>query len=302
MTRFTPLWVQDGEYAASVDRRLLQALWPAGATNGMAVSPQPGTTIVNVAPGGAAVPTANETGTVLCVSDGVEQRELPDAGPTGTDRYDTVTVLPQAAGIGQVGGPDFIISHIVGDPGSPPVPPLVPIGQLGLANVYRQGGTVAIVPADIRDIRPGNLSIPPPAPPVPVHGFQVNRSAIQSLPHAADTVILFNSVVLDTDNTYNPGNGLYTFPAPGWWELSVSSGYTGTNAAGVRLCTMAGGPFGATNSASPAIDGFGRISFSLLGYVTGAPTVHIRLYQTSGVALQSGTTNGMQFSGKWLGP
>jgi hypothetical protein len=168
VTRFLPLWTAEGNYAASVDRRLLQAIWPNEASYGLAVSAQPGFNQVNIAPGACAVPTQNNTGTVLCVSDAAEALELQAAPNAGTDRIDLVIAFPRSPDIGVAGATDFVFTYVNG-PGAPsnPAPPAVPPGTVGLARVYRRGGTVNVVAEDITDVRPyglavGDLGRPPP--------------------------------------------------------------------------------------------------------------------------------------------
>ena len=154
MTRFAPLWDQDAEYSASVDRRLLAALWPEVGVSGGVVSAQGGGMIINVAPVAAAIPAPNGTGTVLCVSDAVEQLLLDNAGGGGQHRYDTLVVEPHGADIGGSGEAEWIIRVLSSASGASPTPPAVPAGCAGLAQVYIAGGSVTINPTNITDLRP----------------------------------------------------------------------------------------------------------------------------------------------------
>ena len=88
MTRYTPLWEQAGSYAAGIDRRLLSALWPAAATTGLAVTATSGM-VLAIAPGTAAVPSSNNTGSLLCVSDAIENVTLTAAPAAGNSRIDS---------------------------------------------------------------------------------------------------------------------------------------------------------------------------------------------------------------------
>jgi len=167
MTRYTPLWEQAGSYAAGIDRRLLSALWPAAATTGLAVTATSGM-VLAIAPGTAAVPSSNNTGSLLCVSDAIENVTLTAAPAAGNSRIDIVYVQPRANDID--GGPnnDFIFAAVAGAAATgTPTPPTLPAGALALANVAVGGGVAAIVAANITDQRPGNLSLyfPPASAP-----------------------------------------------------------------------------------------------------------------------------------------
>jgi len=161
MTRHTPLWLQDGSYAATVDRRLISSLWPDGRTEGLAVSPQGGGMVINIGPGAAAIPAANGTGSVLCVSDAPEQLELAPPGVTGQDRIDVIVVDPRGDDIGNPGvQPDFLFQAISGPVGPAPTPPAIPDGTQPLARINVPGGSVTINANQITDLRPFDLSVP----------------------------------------------------------------------------------------------------------------------------------------------
>src|SRR2546430_166712 len=107
MTRYTPQWLQAGSYAASVDRRLLGALWPSPASTGCAVTVSAGMT-VNIAPGQAAVPSQNITGSTPCSSYAVEQVTLSSAPGAGTNRYDLIICRPRGNDLDGGANTDFI--------------------------------------------------------------------------------------------------------------------------------------------------------------------------------------------------
>ena len=158
MTRFTPQWLQAGSYAASIDRRLIGALWPTAATSGMAVTVSAAMTL-NIAAGQCAVPTANNTGSALCSSDAVEQVTLTAAPASGSNRIDLVCCQVRATDIDGGTDNDFIFSVVAGTVAASPVAPAVPNNAVALAQVYVTGGTAAIVAGNITDRRPGNLAI-----------------------------------------------------------------------------------------------------------------------------------------------
>lgn len=160
MTRYTPLWLQSGSYAGSVDRRLIGALWPSSASTGLAVAAAGAGMSLNVQPGSVAIPAANGTGSVLCASDALETVTLEPAPPSGTNRIDLI--ICQARGTDLDGGPnnDFVFTYAKGAEAASPVAPAVPANAAALAQVAVAGGAASIVAANITDRRPGALAIP----------------------------------------------------------------------------------------------------------------------------------------------
>jgi hypothetical protein len=152
MTRQTPLWLQQGTYAASVDRRLPGALWPAAAVLGCAVTVSSGMT-VNVAAGSVAVPASNNTGSLLCVSDAVEPVTLAAAPGSGSNRYDLV--ICQARGNDLDGGTnnDFLFTTVTGTAAATPSVPATPNYATVLAQIYVPGGSASVTAGNITDVR-----------------------------------------------------------------------------------------------------------------------------------------------------
>jgi len=166
MTRYTPLWEQQGQYAASQDRKLLAAIFagntpnnPGDYTGGMRVTVASGMT-VNIAPGQAVVHAASEyRGSILMVSDAVEQVTLAPAPPSGQSRIDGI--VAQARGNDLDGGSnnDFIMTVIQGTPAaSNPPYPTVPSQAALLAWVNVPGAAVNLVAGNIYEARLARLS------------------------------------------------------------------------------------------------------------------------------------------------
>jgi hypothetical protein len=162
MTRYTPLWLQAGSYAASLDRRLAGALWPAPAVSGCAVTAQGGNMSLNVAAGQVAVPSQNATGTTLCSSDAVEVVTLT-AAPGTNNRIDLVTCHPRGNDLDGGANNDFIFDYVTGAVAASPAAPPVPAGQVALAQVYVGQGVAAVTAGNITDVRPAGLAVAPPA-------------------------------------------------------------------------------------------------------------------------------------------
>jgi hypothetical protein len=158
MTRYTPQWIQAGTYPASLDRRLMGALWPSAAVSGMAVTAAAAMQ-VNVAPGQAAIPTSNGSGSVLCTSDAVESINLPAAPGSGTNRIDLVIIRPRGTDLDGGANNDFIVDYVSSPVVAAPVAPAAPAGTVGLAQVYVAGGSASITQPNITDVRPGPLNV-----------------------------------------------------------------------------------------------------------------------------------------------
>jgi hypothetical protein len=156
MTRYTPLWEQAGSYAASIDRRLIAAVWPPAAVTGCAVTAQAGTMLVNVAAGAVAVPSQNSTGSTLCVSDAVEQVAIGAA--SGQNRIDLVICRPRGTDLDGGTNNDFIFDTVAGVPAASPAPPATPAGTVLLAQILVPTGSVAVTQPNITDTRPALLN------------------------------------------------------------------------------------------------------------------------------------------------
>jgi len=158
MTRYTPLWEQAGSYAASVDRRLIANIWPAGACNGCALTAVASTMQINVAAGAVAVPSQNSTGSTLCVSDAVEIVTIAAAPGSGQNRIDLIICRPRANDLDGGQNNDFIFDTVTGVPAASPTVPATPPGTVLLGQVSVAGGSAAITQANIADLRPPRLT------------------------------------------------------------------------------------------------------------------------------------------------
>jgi len=217
MTRYTPLWLQSGSYAASVDRRLLGALWPAAASSGCQVTAGTGM-VVNVAPGQVAVATQNNTGTTLCPSDGTEQVTIPTAPGTGLNRIDLVICHPRGADLDGGANNDFIFDVVTGTPAATPVAPPVPGGTTALAQVYVGANVASIVAANITDRRPGGLNIAVPATPWPRENYSRGTGATSAPNPAFPTKTVSGRFSITTDTNGNATLAL----GPVWAEAGIS--------------------------------------------------------------------------------
>jgi hypothetical protein len=157
MARLTPLWEQAGTYPAASDRRLVSALWPAGGVTGFEATASGGMG-VSLAAGSGAVPSANATGSVLCVSDAAEAVVIGGAPPSGQNRIDVITLQPRGTDLDGGANNDWVFNVIAGAVAATPVAPAVPVGQLAVWRVYVGGGVAALVQSNLTDVRPFGLA------------------------------------------------------------------------------------------------------------------------------------------------
>jgi hypothetical protein len=158
MTRFTPLWVQPGRYPAALDRMMLRAIWPWTATDGFNLIGVSGNQ-VTIGPGTAAVPTANNSGTVLCVSTANET--IVHRGPPASGRvmYDTICIRPKAIDLDGSANAEWVFEKIEGPDANvgSGVNPVVPAGVCPLWRTRLLGGQASIDPTTMLDMRPKRL-------------------------------------------------------------------------------------------------------------------------------------------------
>jgi len=272
MSRMPPLWIQAGDYAASTDRALIGALYPAARCDGCAVSiAGTGDMGLSIQPGMVAVPTSNATGSTLCYSNGVETVVLDPAPAPGSDRIDLVVCSPTGADLGG-GADEFIFTKVTGTPGAPPVTPPLPAGMVCLAQVTVIGGSVTVDPARIFDTRPSTLAVPGPAAPPPPqtkYGYAIPYGATGS-PNPAHPVKTLS------------GRAQQTTDAAGRTTLSLTNNWTsaGVNPKPTVLVAFHG------MAQSPSL----QVTTDT-GYPwSGVDAVPLRLFSVTGAAWQ-GTFN-----------
>src|SRR5215469_5325493 len=174
MTRYTPLYMQEGTYPANLDRMLITDLtqgqtWLMQAGSFQVTQHAAGANMsVDVAPGhgvfpGNLVPTE---GSYHFWSDAVENPPIAASPPSGQSRIDLVVAQIQNDYIDGSGNNDFLITTVQGTPattGSQTAPALPP-NCMQLAQVLVGPLVNTIVNANITDVRPpllGQASFPP---------------------------------------------------------------------------------------------------------------------------------------------
>ena len=315
MTRYTPLWEQLGSYAASTDRHLISSIWPNAVTTGCAVTAPGGTMQLNVAPGAAAVPSQNNTGSTLCISDAVENVVIAAAPGSGLNRIDLVLMRPRGQDLDGGSNNDFIFdTSVTGVPAATPVAPSVPAGSLALAQVYVGANVVAITSGNITDARPHGLGPEVPlAATAPFSSYvspldgevwvakggvnggawrkardvlhaQYYRGAAFSTPAGAGAAIGLDQRVNDPYGLYSLSTGVFTAPIAGLYRLSFQLGASAT-ATGQYIQAQFGGA-GVTRALAVA-------NASTANVITALATTEVPFnagdttttYMSSGVAL-----------------
>jgi hypothetical protein len=208
-------WLQQSSYAASVDRRLMGALWPAGAVSGCAVSPASGMT-VNIATGQIAVPTQNGTGATLCTSDAVEQVTLTAAPGAGLNRYDWIICQPRGNDLDGGANNDFIFDKVTGTPAASPVAPPIPAGAFPIAIILVPALSASITTANTIDWRRGVLGI---ATTVKARAY---RNAAWTTGSGA---IPYDTRSYDPLSSFNLATGAYTCPYAGDYLVVAQYGF-----------------------------------------------------------------------------
>lgn len=207
MTRFTPLWLQAGSYAASVDRRLIGALYPDARSSGCALSAV-GAMDLQVAAGSVAVPLAGGVGSVLCVSDDYEVVTLAAAPASGVNRYDLIVCQAHGADI-DAGADEFRFLAVKGADGGGV--PAAPANAAALGYVLVVGGSAAVAPANITDTRPGALAVPKVSPEL----FGVMVGSWVGPAGQTDTNTSAGGKLINQTVTVDPGTYLVTGGAQG---------------------------------------------------------------------------------------
>jgi hypothetical protein len=254
MTRYTPQWLQQGSYPASVDRRLIGALWPSPASSGLAVTVASGMT-VNIAPGQVAVPSSNNTGTMLCSSDAVEQPPALSAAPASpNNRIDLIICQVRGNDLDAGANNDFLFTTVTGVAATTPVAPAVPANAVALAQIYVPGNSASIVAGNITDRRPfflspGFFGLPPQLTAgTPIQSFtdyagevwvakgginngqwrkardvlkaRVFRAGAYNFP-TGGVPIPYDTIERDVYGLFNLASSKFTAPVAGWYSLGA---------------------------------------------------------------------------------
>lgn len=133
--------------------------------------------------------------------------------------------------------------------------------------------------------------------------FRANFGAAQSIPNITATTIVWPAELEDIGSGYDPTTGLYTVPRNGLWLFNARS-YWAANVTGLRglWLEISGGSAGESwMNANQDTASNGRANVSIVARVTAGQQVRARGYQSSGGALNFGSTfDQTMFAGAWL--
>jgi microcystin-dependent protein len=231
MTLEEPKWLQNGTYAARMDRGILSTLWWEGVPSLLdfrVTQRALGTNMsVDVAPGEAWVQGDDETdqGVYLCRSTAVEN-VLIDANSSGSTRIDLIVCQVNDPTAGGLSGDNFAPEVIKGTPGAGP--PLQTGSSLLLATLTIVSGTTVITNAMITDNRvlsgrrdPAGTLMQVAHTGVTINGWlPCNGSAVNR--------ITYRRLFATIGTTYGVGDGSTTFNLPDLrGQLPWSAGLTG---------------------------------------------------------------------------
>lgn len=159
MTRFTPLWVQQGNYAASVDRGLINAIWPRQSYV-IDMKAVPATAMTTRVGQGKASVWINVISSVLCYSNGFED-VLHTAAHATLPRIDLVVLQVRANDLDGGANNDWLFQVVPGTPAASPVAPALPTYSMPIAEVLIPAAFNAVIPAgNITDTRPRRMDQP----------------------------------------------------------------------------------------------------------------------------------------------
>lgn len=223
MSRYTPLWLQQGSYAASVDRRLIAALWPAAAMNGGAVSP--GTAMaVNIAPGYVAIPVQSGATTALCAWDAVESVALNPAPGAGLNRIDVIYAQARGNDIDSGSNNDFIFNVLTGTAAASPVAPSpLPNNSVAVAQVFVPAQSANVTAANITQSHLPSAAVPPAGVPagriVPTTQTVLATGATGGI-DLSTTDYLYGGMVRTASTLVVPVAGIYRVACSLAWQIS----------------------------------------------------------------------------------
>lgn len=153
-----PLWLQNIDYPARIDRTVYDALWTEGVigSGDLAVTQSAPTAMTVRIAAGIGVVTGDDQafqGKYLVRSDAATTGVSIGAAPGSGQRNDLIVLKVRDANAGVGVDNDALFQVIVGTPSGSPVDPTVPDTALVLARVRVPSGTSAITNSLIDDLR-----------------------------------------------------------------------------------------------------------------------------------------------------
>lgn len=158
MARYAPLWQQAGVYPASLDRQLLQTIWPNGGTSGAVPAVVANTMDVNIPVGRVVVPLTAGQGDALCVWDAAEVVTL--AAASAQPRIDLIVLQVRDNALDAGPNNDFLFTSVMGTPAaSNPAVPATPANAYAMAHVLVPANAANLNGATLTNLRT-SLAVP----------------------------------------------------------------------------------------------------------------------------------------------
>lgn len=153
-----PIWMQNPDYPARVDRLALLQLFGhrEQVVEGLVVSQNGGGNLsVNVSVGACTVQGDNQAnqGLYLLVLDAIYNLVMP-AAPGSNKRIDLICAQVRDPQAGGAAGDDWLFTVTQGVVAASPAPPATPTSALAIARVTRTAGDAAVLNAHILDVAP----------------------------------------------------------------------------------------------------------------------------------------------------
>lgn len=155
---FNPLWLQNIDYPARIDRTVFDNIWTEGVLGGGSLEVQPNAPAnmtVTVAAGVATVTGDDQVfqGKYLVREQAVTTGVTITAAPGTGTRHDLVVLKVRDPNASGAAGDDAVIQVVTGVASGSPVDPAVPASALVLARVRVAAGTGSITSVMIDDLR-----------------------------------------------------------------------------------------------------------------------------------------------------
>lgn len=222
---FDPLWLQNLDYPARLDRMVFDQLWSEGvlALSSLAVSQSSPTGMsVQVAAGVAVIQGDDQPfqGKYLVRNEAATTGVAIAAAPGTGSRHDLVVLRVNDPNAGGPAGDDAVVQVITGTPSGSPVDPAVPNTALLLARVRVPAGTGAITNSLIDDLRtearlantaPAGTVLPFAGSVVPSGYLLCNGQAVSTGTYA-DLYAAIGNTYDTSGGQVAPGAGLFRVP------------------------------------------------------------------------------------------
>lgn len=245
---FDPLWLQNIDYPARIDRTVFDQLWTEGVlglSSLQVTQSAPTGMSVQVAAGVAVIQGDDQPfqGKYLVRGESATTGVAIAAAPGTGTRYDLVVLRVNDSNAGGPAGDDAVVQVIAGTASSTPVDPAVPTTALVLARVRVPAGTGAITNALIDDLRTeARLANTSPSGTVVAFAGSVVPSGYLLCNGQAVSTSTYADLYAAIGNTYDTSGG-QAAPGAGLFRVPIMTGRiaVGQNAGTFAVLGSTGG-------------------------------------------------------------